>query len=59
MYIGIIFYKRPDFIFSSSSKSKLRLIKIHDHMNNPMPNSGSVSSCIPKCVILLIQTKHE
>ena len=51
-------YKRPPHIFSSSSESKIRSIKIHDHMNKPMSNSGSVSFCIPKCVILLTQTKH-
>ena len=51
-------YKRPPHIFSSSSESKIRSIKIHDHMNKPMSNSGYVSFCIPKCVILLTQTKH-
>ena len=51
-------YKRPPHILSSSSESKIRSIKIHDHMNKPMSNSGSVSFCIPKCVILLTQTKH-
>ena len=51
-------YKRPPHIFSSSSESKIRSIKIHDHMNKPMSTSGSVSFCIPKCVILLTQTKH-
>ena len=51
-------YKRPPHIFSSSSESKIRSIKIHDHMNKPMSNSGSVSLCIPKCVIHLTQTKH-
>ena len=51
-------YKRPPHFFSSSSESKIRSIKIHDHMNKPMSNSGSVSFCIPKCVILLTQTKH-
>ena len=51
-------YKRPPHIFSSSSESKIRSIKIHDHMNKPMSNSGSVSFCIPKCVMLLTQTKH-
>ena len=51
-------YKRPPHIFSSSSESKIRSIKIHDHMNKPMSNSGSVGFCIPKCVILLTQTKH-
>ena len=51
-------YKRPLHIFSSSSESKIRSIKIHYHMNKPMSNSGSVSFCIPKCVILLTQTKH-
>ena len=51
-------YKRPPHIFSSSSESKIRSIEIHDHMNQPMSNSGSVSFCIPKCVILLTQTKH-
>ena len=51
-------YKRPPHSFSSSSESKIRSIKIHDHMNKPMSNSGSVSFCIPKCVILLTQTKH-
>ena len=52
-------YKRPPHIFSSSSESKIRSIKIHDQMNKPMSNSVSVSFCIPKCVISLIQTKHE
>ena len=51
-------YKRPPHILSSSSESKIRSIKIHDHMNKPMSNSGSVSFCISKCVILLTQTKH-
>ena len=51
-------YKRPPHILSSSSESKIRSIKIHDHMNKSMSNSGSVSFCIPKCVILLTQTKH-
>ena len=51
-------YKRPPHILSSSSESKIRSNKIHDHMNKPMSNSGSVSFCIPKCVILLTQTKH-
>ena len=51
-------YKRPPHILSSSSESKIRSIKIHDHMDKPMSNSGSVSFCIPKCVILLTQTKH-
>ena len=51
-------YKRPPHILSSSSESKIRSIKIHDHMNKPMSNSGSVSFCIPKCMILLTQTKH-
>ena len=51
-------YKRPPHIFPSSSESKIRSIKIHDHINKPMSNSGSVSFCIPKCVILLTQTKH-
>ena len=51
-------YKRPPHIFSSSSETKIRSIKIHDHMNKPMSNSGSVGFCIPKCVILLTQTKH-
>ena len=51
-------YKRPPHILSPSSESKIRSIKIHDHMNKPMSNSGSVSFCIPKCVILLTQTKH-
>ena len=46
-------YKRPPHIFSSSSESKIRSIKINDHMNKPMSNSGSVSFCNPKCVILL------
>ena len=46
-------------MFSSSSESKIRSIKIHDQMNKPMSNSVSVSFCIPKCVISLIQTKHE
>ena len=41
-------YKRPPHIFSSSAESKIRSIKIHDHMNKPMSNSGSVSFCIPK-----------
>ena len=52
-------YKRPPHIFPSSSESKIRPIKIHDQMNKPMSNSVSVSFCIPKCVISLIQTKHE
>ena len=51
-------YKRPPHIFSSSSESKIRSIKIHNHMNKPMSNSGSGGFCIPKCVILLTQTKH-
>ena len=51
-------YKRPPHIFFSSSESKIRSIKIHDHMNKPMSNSGSVGFCIPKCMILLTQTKH-
>ena len=52
-------YKRPPHIFSSSSESKLRSIKIHDQINIPMSNSGSESVCIPKCVICLTQSKHE
>ena len=51
-------YKRPPHIFSPSSESKIRSITFHDHMNKPMSNSGSVSFCIPKCVILLTKTKH-
>ena len=50
---------RPLLIFSSSSENKIRQIKIHDHMNNSISNSGSVSFCIQKCVIYLTQTKHE
>ena len=45
--------------FPSSSGSKSRSITIHDYMNNPMSNSGSVSFCIQKCVMLFTQTKHE
>ena len=45
--------------FSSSSENKIRSIKIHDHMNNSVSNSGSVTFCIQKCVIYLTQTKHE
>ena len=52
-------YKRPPHIFSSSSESKLRSIKIYDQINKPMSNSGSESVCIPKCVICLTQSKHE
>ena len=52
-------YKRPPHIFSSSSESKLRSIKIHDQIYKPMSNSGSESVCIPKCVICLTQSKHE
>ena len=52
-------YKRPPNIFSSSSESKLRSIKIHDQINKPMSNSGCESVCIPKCVICLTQSKHE
>ena len=52
-------YKRPPYIFSSNSESKIQSIKIHNYINKPMSNSGSVSFCIPKCVILLAQTKHE
>ena len=52
-------YMRPPHIFSSSSESKLRSIKIHDQINKPMSNSGSESVCIPKCVICLTQSKHE
>ena len=61
---------RPPHIFSSSSENKIRSIKIDDHMNNSISNSGSVSFCIQKCVIYLTrvsidkdpdltQTKHE
>ena len=32
--------------FSSSSENKLRSIKIHDHMNNSISNSGPVTFCI-------------
>ena len=46
-------------MFSSSSESKLRSIKVHDQINKPMSNSGSESVCIPKCVICLTQSKHE
>ena len=52
-------YKRSPLIFSTSSENKIRSIKIHDHMNNSISNSGSVSFCIQKCVIYLTQTKHE
>ena len=52
-------YKRPPYIFPSSSESKIRSITTHGHMNKPMSNSGSVSSCIPICVVLFTQTKHE
>ena len=45
--------------FPSSSESKTRSITIHDIMNKPMSNSGSVSFCIPKCVIFFTQTKRE
>ena len=51
-------YKRPPHIVSSSSESKIRSIKIHDRMNKSMSNSGSVSFCIPKCIIYLRLTKH-
>ena len=52
-------YKRLPYIFSSSSERKIRSIKIHDDMSKPMSNSGSVSFCIPKCVIHLTQAIHE
>ena len=39
-------YKRPPLIFSSSSESKVRSIKIHDLMNKPISYMGSVSFCI-------------
>ena len=52
-------YKRPPHFFSSSSENKIRSIKIHDHMNNSISNSGSVSFCIQKCEIYLTHTKHE
>ena len=52
-------YRRPPHIFSSSSENKIRSIQMHDHMNNSISNSGSVSFCIQKCVIYLTQTKHE
>ena len=52
-------YKRPPHIFSSSSESKLRSIKIHDQINKPMSNSGSESVCIPNCVLCLTHSKHE
>ena len=52
-------YKRPPHIFSSSSESKLRSIKIHDQINKPMSNSGSESVCIPTCVVCVTQSKHE
>ena len=45
--------------FPSSSESKIRSITIHSHMYKPMSNSGFVSFCIPICVILFTQTKHE
>ena len=38
--------KRPPHIFSSSSENKIRSIKIQDHLNNSISNSGSVSFCI-------------
>ena len=41
-------YKRPPLVFSSSSKNKIRSIKIHAHMNNSISNSGSVTFCIQK-----------
>ena len=37
-------YNRPPHIFFSSSESKILSIKIHEYMNKPMSNSGSVSS---------------
>ena len=52
-------YERPPYIFPSSSESKIKSITIHGQMNIPMSNSGSVSFCIPICVILFTQTKHE
>ena len=52
-------YKRLPHVFSSRSENKIRSIKIHDHMNNSISNSGSVSFCIQKCVIYITQMKHE
>ena len=47
------------YFFPSSSESKIRSITIHGHMYKPMSKSGSVSFCIPICVMLFTQTKHE
>ena len=53
-------YKRPPYIvFLLVQKVKIRSITIHNHMNKTMSNSGSVIFCIPNCVILFTQTKHE
>ena len=57
MYTEKVF--RGHLIFFLLVQKVNRSIKVHDQMNKPMSNSGSVSFYIPKCVIYLTQTKHE